>query len=66
MNDLGASGLAAGLRLNASLKKIDLSMNRITSVGACALAEALRENYTLTKFLCVNVRVCEIEIGRDR
>ena len=47
IGDIGARGLAEGLRVNRSLWNLRLNNNRIGDEGASALREALRENNTL-------------------
>ena len=47
LNDLTAEHIAAGLVHNHSLKKLDISSNNITSVGATSIFRALVSNTTL-------------------
>ena len=47
LNDLTAEHIAAGLVHNHSLKKLDISGNNITSVGATSIFRALVSNTTL-------------------
>ena len=41
--------LAEALRVNGTLERLDLSLNRIDSLGAVALAQTLNTNQTLTE-----------------
>ena len=49
IGDEGAKALAEALKVNATVKKLDLDGCGIGDDGAAALAEALRSNTSLTK-----------------
>lgn len=44
----GALAVAAGMKINITIKKLDLSWNGFADEGAAAMAEALKSNNTLT------------------
>ena len=53
ISDAGAAAIAQALHHNSTLKKLDLSNNRLSDAGAVALAQALHHNSTL-KDLCLS------------
>ena len=47
MGDEGAKCIAEALKINQSLKQLNLSRNNIGAIGAIALSEALKINQSL-------------------
>jgi len=51
IGDQGAIALAASLRVNTSLRSLDLEDNNIGGEGGAALISALRDNWSLTELM---------------